>query len=68
MFTNERAKPFQLSLILSDPMGYSYPDSSAHDILQARILEWVVRPSSFHDPRRHTGLTCREQEELRTDV
>ena len=26
---------------LCDPMDYSQPDSSAHRILQARILEWV---------------------------
>ena len=30
----------------SDPMYYSPPDSSAHGILQARILEWVAMPSS----------------------
>ena len=29
-----------------DPMDCSLPDSSVHGILQARILEWVVMPSS----------------------
>ena len=28
--------------ILCDPMDYSLPGSSAHGILQARILEWVA--------------------------
>ena len=33
-------------------MDYSLPGSSAHGILQARILEWVAMPSSrgFPDP------------------
>ena len=30
----------------SDPMDCSPPDSSAHGILQARILEWVAFPFS----------------------
>ena len=29
-----------------DPLGCSLPGSSAHGILQARILEWVARPCS----------------------
>ena len=32
--------------ILCDPTDYSLPDSSAHGILQARILEWVAVSSS----------------------
>ena len=35
-----------LSLTLCNPMDLSPPDSSVHGILQARILEWVVMPSS----------------------
>ena len=35
------------------PMGCSLPSSSVHEILQARILEWVVMPSSGHLP--HPG-------------
>ena len=31
---------------LSHPMDHSLPDSSAHGILQGRILEWVAMPSS----------------------
>ena len=36
------AKLLQLCLTLCDPMDCSLPVSSAHGILQARILEWVV--------------------------
>ena len=32
----------KLCLTLCDPMDYSLPVSSAHGILQARILEWVA--------------------------
>ena len=35
-----------LCLTLCDPMDYSPPGSSVHEILQARILEWVAMPSS----------------------
>ena len=35
----------QLCPTLCDPMGCSPPGSSVHDILQARILEWVAIPS-----------------------
>ena len=38
--------------ILCDPMNHSYPESSAHGIFQARILEWIVMPSfsySLHE-------------------
>ena len=33
-------------LTLWDPVDYSPPGSSVHEILQARILEWVTMPSS----------------------
>ena len=36
----------QLCLTLCDPMDCSPPGSSIHAVLQARILEWVVMPSS----------------------
>ena len=36
----------QSCLTLCDPMDYSLPDSSAHGILQARILQWVAIPFS----------------------
>ena len=41
-------------------MDYSLPGSSAHGILQARILKWVVMPSSrgFSQPRDWTQVSC----------
>ena len=33
----------QSCLTLCDPMDCSLPGSSVHEILQARILEWVCR-------------------------
>ena len=41
-----RVKLTQLCPTLCDPMGHSPPISSVHGILQARILKWVVMPSS----------------------
>ena len=32
--------------LFCDPMNWGLPGSSAHGILQARILEWVTMPSS----------------------
>ena len=50
----------QLCLILCDPRDCSTPGSSAHGILQARILEWVAisfsRGSS--QPRDQTQVFC----------
>ena len=40
------AKLLQLCPSLCDRMGYSPPGSSVHEILQARILEWVAMTSS----------------------
>ena len=39
-------KLLQLHLTLCDPRGCSLPGSSVHGILQVRILEWIVVPSS----------------------
>ena len=36
----------QLCLTFCDPMDCSPPGPSVHEILQARILEWVAMPSS----------------------
>ena len=36
------AKSLQLCLTFCDPMDCSSPGSSVHEILQARILEWVA--------------------------
>ena len=41
-----RAKLLQSCPNLCNPMGCSPPGFSVHGILQARILEWVVMPSS----------------------
>ena len=43
---NTHAKSLQLCLTLCDPKDCSLPDSSAHGILQARILKWVAVHSS----------------------
>ena len=40
------AKLLQLCLTLCDPMDCNQAGSSAHGILQARILEWVAISSS----------------------
>ena len=40
------AKLLQLCLTLCDPMDCSPPGFPIHGILQARILEWVIMPSS----------------------
>ena len=40
------AKSFQWYPILCDLMDYSLPGFSVHGILQARILEWIAKPSS----------------------
>ena len=45
---------------LCDPMDYSPPGSSVHEILQARILEWVAMPSSRGSSRARdwTQVSC----------
>ena len=52
-----RAKSLQSCPSLCNPMDCSLPGSSVHEILQARILERVVMPSSrgSSQPR---DLTC----------
>ena len=37
-----RAKSLQSCLTLCDPVGSSQPGCSAHEILQARVLEWAA--------------------------
>ena len=52
---------FSPFLTLCDPLGCSSPGSSVHGILQARILEWVVMPSSwgiFPTQRLNLCLLC----------
>ena len=50
----------QLCSTLCDPMDSSPPGSSAHDILQARILVWVAISSSrgSSQPRDWTCISC----------
>ena len=55
------AQLLQLYLILCDPMDCGPPGSSDHGILQGRILEWAVIPSSRGSswPRRsNPHLLC----------
>ena len=54
------AQSLQLYLTLCDPLDHSLPGSSVHGILQARILEWVVMPSSRGSswPRGWTCISC----------
>ena len=49
----------QLCPTLCDSMDYSLPGSSAHGILQARILEWVaVSPSRGISTARRSNPRC----------
>ena len=50
----------QLCPTFCDPMDCSQPDSSAHGILQARILEWVAIPFSGGSswPRDWIQVSC----------
>ena len=50
-----RAKSLQLCLTVCNTMDCSLPGSSIHRILQARILEWVVVPSSRRSSRSRDG-------------
>ena len=53
------AKSLQLCLPLCDPMNCSPLGSSVHGILQARILEWLVVPSSRDDNRIAANIPTR---------
>ena len=51
----------QSCLTLCTPMDCSLPASSAHGLLQARILEWAAMPSSSGgspQPRDQTWAFC----------
>ena len=47
-------------MTLCDPMDYSLPGSSVHEILQARILKWVAISFSrwSAQPRNRTRVSC----------
>ena len=53
------AKSLQLCPTLCDPMNHSPPESSVHEILQARILEWIAMPSfrGSSQPRDRTLIS-----------
>ena len=53
------AKSLQLCQTLCNPMNHSPPGSSVHGILQARILEWIAKPSSRRSsqPRDRTHVS-----------
>ena len=50
----------QLCPTLCDPTDYSLPGSPIHEVLQARILEWVAISSSrrYSRPRDQTCIFC----------
>ena len=49
---------------LCDPMDCSLPGSSAHGMLQARILEWVAMPSSRGSSRPRDQTVSPQAESL----
>ena len=55
-----QAKSLQLYPTLCNPMDCILPCFSVHEILQARILEWVAMPSSrgSFQPRDQTQVSC----------
>ena len=55
-----KMKAAQSCLTLCNPMDCSLPDSSVHEILQARILEWVAIPFSggIFPTRDQTHVYC----------
>ena len=54
------AKPLQSCLTLCNTMEFSLQSSSVYGIIQARILEWVVMPSSkgSSSSRDQTHVLC----------
>ena len=44
----------QLCVTLCNPMDCSPPGSAVHSILQARILEWIAKPSSRRSSQPYT--------------
>ena len=64
LFKNEGGRKWVLVTetrpTLCDPMDYHPPGSTVHGIFQARILEWVVIPSSrgSSPPRDQAWVSC----------
>ena len=60
----------QLCPTLCDPMDYSWPGSSVHGILQARILEWVAIPFSrgSSDPGIEPGSPTLQADSLPSEL
>ena len=54
------AKSFQSCPTFCDLMDCSPPGSSVHEVLQARILGWIARPSSGDLPDPGIELTSLE--------
>ena len=52
----------QLCLTLCNPMDYSLPATSVHEVLQSEILEWGAIPFSrgSSQPRDWTQVSCIE--------
>ena len=58
LFLCVRVQSLQSCLTLCDPMDHSPPGSSIHEILQARIPEWLAMPPSrgTAQPRDQTHI------------
>ena len=56
----------QSSTTLCDPVDYSQPGSSVHEILQARILEWVAMlpPGDLPNPGTEAGSPSLQADSL----
>ena len=52
------AESLQWYLTLCNPMDCSPPGSAVHGILQARILKWVVMPTSRRSSQDQTLIFC----------
>ena len=61
-------KVAQSCLTLCDPVDYSLPGSSVHEILQARILEWVAYVGNLPDPGVKLGSPVLQVDSLSADL
>ena len=58
LFVGVCAKSLQSCLTLCDPMDCSPSGSSVPEVLQARILEWLLCPPPGDLPDPGTALSC----------